>query len=116
MVNIYDYAHSLARALKESQEYKTYQEALAKIKGKPVEQMIADFHKRQLELQAQVYQGKQLTEAQKEGLQHMYGALAQHPDAAAFLRAEERLGTLLADITKIIGEAVEMETFGLGAK
>jgi cell fate (sporulation/competence/biofilm development) regulator YlbF (YheA/YmcA/DUF963 family) len=116
MVNIYDYAHNLARALKECQEYKAYKEALAKIKGKPVERLIADFHKRQLELQAQVFQGKELTEAQKEGLQNLYTALAQHPDAAAFLAAEQRLGTLVGDITKIIGEAVEMETFGLGAQ
>ncbi|HLO03131.1 MAG TPA: YlbF family regulator [Symbiobacteriaceae bacterium] len=114
MVNVYDYAHSLARALKESEESKAYQAALAKIKGKTtIEAMIGDFHKKQIELQAQMLQGKELTDGQKGALESLYAVIAQNPDAAAFLMAEQRLGGLVNDIMKIVGESVQMESFGL---
>lgn len=110
MVNVYDHAHSLARALKESQEYRSFQAAREKIKGKPAaEQMIADFHKRQMELHAEVLQGKELTQEQKEGLERLYNVLIQDLDIRDYLMAEQRLGTLLSDVYKIIGEAVDVD-------
>ncbi len=110
MVNVYDHAHSLARALKESQEYRSFQAAREKIKGKPAaEKMIADFHKRQMELQTQVLQGKELTPEQKEGLERLYSVLVQDLDIRDYLVAEQRLGTLLSDVYKIIGEAVDVD-------
>jgi cell fate (sporulation/competence/biofilm development) regulator YlbF (YheA/YmcA/DUF963 family) len=110
MVNVYDYAHSLARALRESQENKAFQAAKSRIKAKPAaEQMIADFHKRQMELQAQVLQGKELTAEQQEGLQKLYAVLAQDSDIREYLMAEQRLGQVLGDVYKIIGEAWEID-------
>jgi len=110
MVNAYDQAHNLARALKESQEYKAFQAAKERIKGKSsAEQMIADFHKRQMDLQAQMLQGRELTQEQREGLERLYGVLAQDVDIRDYLAAEQRLGTLLGDVYKIIGEAVEVD-------
>lgn len=110
MVNVYDHAHSLARALKESQEYRSFTAAREKIKGKAAaEKMIADFHKRQLELQAQVLQGKELSQEQKEGLERLYAVLSQDVDIRDYLVAEQRLGTLLNDVYKIISEAVDVE-------
>jgi len=114
MVNVHDYAHSLARALKESQEHKAFLAAKSRITGKATaEKLIADFHKKQMELQAQVLQGKELTQEQQEGLQRLYAVLAQDADIRDYLAAEQRLGTLLSDVYKIIGEAVEADlSFG----
>ncbi|MBP2016835.1 cell fate (sporulation/competence/biofilm development) regulator YlbF (YheA/YmcA/DUF963 family) [Symbiobacterium terraclitae] len=110
MVNVYDHAHSLARALKESHEYRSFVAAREKIKGKAsAEKMIEDFHKRQLELQAQVLQGKELTQEQKEGLERLYSVLSQDVDIRDYLMAEQRLGTLLNDVYKIISDAVDVE-------
>jgi cell fate (sporulation/competence/biofilm development) regulator YlbF (YheA/YmcA/DUF963 family) len=115
MVNVYDYAHNLAKALKDSEESRAYQQALAKIKGRTaLESMLRDFHQKQFELQAQIYEGKEPTSEQKGALERLYTVIAQNPDAAAFLSAEQRLGNLMNDIIKIVGEAVEMESFGLG--
>lgn len=117
MVNVYDYAHNLAKALKGSEEAQAYRQALSRIKGRSaVESMLRDFHQKQFELQAQVFQGKEPTESQKGALEKLYGVIAQNPEAAAFLMAEQRLGNLMNDIMKIVGEAVEMESFGLGGK
>lgn len=110
MVNVHDYAHSLARALRECPENKAFQAAKSRIKGKSAaENMIADFHKRQMELQAQVLQGKELTPEQQDGLQKLYAVLAQDADIRDYLMAEQRLGTLMGDVYKIVGEAVEMD-------
>lgn len=110
MINPYDQAHSLARALKESQEYKAFLTAKERIKGKAsAEQMIGDFHKRQMDLQALVLQGKELTQEQREGFEKLYSVLTQDADIKEYLIAEQRLGTLLGDIYKIIGEAVEVD-------
>lgn len=110
MVNAYDHAHSLARALKESQEYRAFQAAKERIKGKAAaEKMIADFHKRQMDLQAQVLQGKELTQEQREGFEKLYAVLSQDVDIKEYLIAEQRLGTLLGDVYKIIGEAVDVD-------
>lgn len=110
MVNVHDYAHSLARALKESQENKAFQAARSRIKGKAAAaKMIADFHKKQMELQSQVLQGKELTQEQQDGLQKLYAVLAQDADIRDYLAAEQRLGTLLSDVYKIIGDAVEAD-------
>lgn len=115
MVNVHDHAHTLARALKESAEYRAYAAAKARMKGNnTAEQMVADFHKKQLELQAQAVQGKEPTAEQKASLERLYGVIQGHSDARDFILAEQRLGVLLNDVYKIIGQAVDLEAPGLG--
>jgi len=110
MVNVYDYAHSLARALKDSNEYQGFKVARTKLKTKPTaEKMVADFHKKQLELQTQALQGKEPTDEQKEALQRLYGIIQGDPDVREFLAVEQRLTVMVQDINKIISDALEME-------
>lgn len=108
MVNVHDYAHSLARALRESPENRAFQAARAKIKGnKAAEQMIADFHKKQLELQSMALQGKEPSAEQKEALERLYSVIHTDPDVREYLMAEHRLSVLLQDVNKIIADAIE---------
>jgi cell fate (sporulation/competence/biofilm development) regulator YlbF (YheA/YmcA/DUF963 family) len=110
MVNVYDYAHNLARALKECQEYRTYQSARQRLKAKPsAEQMVKDFHRKQLELQALTLQGKEPSQEQQEGLRKLYEVLSADPDIREYLLAEQRLSVLLSDVYKILGEAIEVD-------
>lgn len=113
MVNVHDYAHSLARALKESPEHRAFQDARTRIKGKAsAEKMIADFHQKQVDLQSQALQGKEPTEQQKQALQQLYAVISGDPDAAQYLMAEQRLTILLNDIYKIIGDALDIPAPG----
>jgi cell fate (sporulation/competence/biofilm development) regulator YlbF (YheA/YmcA/DUF963 family) len=113
MVNVYDYAHSLARALKESPEHKAYQAARARIKSKSsAESMVKDIHKRQLDLQMALAQGKEPTQAEKDSLEKLVSIAAQDPDVRDFLMAEQRLGTILNDVYKILGDALDVELPG----
>lgn len=110
MINVHDYAHSLARALKDSPEYKAFQGAKQRVKGNATaESMIADFHKKQYEAQLVMMEGKELPAAQKEALERLYGVIQGHADVRDFLMAEQRLSVLLNDVFKIIGDAVELE-------
>ena len=49
-MNVYDEAHALARALKESTEYKTYMHLKEKVsENEELAESINDFHQRQFE-------------------------------------------------------------------
>lgn len=114
MVNVYDYAHSLARALKEAPEYRAFQAARSRLKGKPAaEQMVKDFHKKQLELQTQAISGKEPTAEQKQALERLYAIVQGDVDVREYLMAEQRLGVILNDVYKILGEAIEVDLTGL---
>ena len=110
MVNVYDYAHSLARALKESPEHQAYQAARTRIKAKAsADSMVKDIHKKQLELQMVIAQGKEPSAQQKEALEKLGAIAMQDPDVRDFLLAEQRLGTIVNDVYKILGEALDLE-------
>ncbi len=110
MVNVHDYAHSLARALRDSPEHKALATARQRVKGNATaEQMIKDYHNKQLEMQAEVLQGKEPSQAQQEALQRLLTIIQGSADVRDYLQAEARLGTLLNDIYKILGEAVELD-------
>lgn len=110
MVNVHDYAHSLARALKECPENIAFQAARRRIEAKPAARdMVADFHRKQMELQSLALQGKEPTEQQKEALQKLYTVISGDSDVRDYLAAEQRLTVLLNDIYKILGEAIDME-------
>lgn len=109
MVNVYDQAHALARVLKQSHELQVFKAAREKVMAREsARQMLADFEKKRIELQALAVQGKEPSAQQAEGLQKLYDTIALDPDLRTYLQAEVRLGQLLGDIYRIIGEAVEV--------
>lgn len=110
MINVHDHAHSLARALKQSQELLAFRAARDKVMARSsAKEMLADFEKKRLELQALAVQGIELTAEQQEGFQKLYDVIALDPDLQNYLQAEARLGQLLGDIYRIIGEAVDVQ-------
>lgn len=117
MVNVYDYAHNLARALKESSEFRSLSNARDRLRGKPTaEQMVSDFHKKQLDLQVMMAQGKEPSKEQKEALERLYAVIQGDSDVREFLMAEQRFSIILNDVYKILGEAVDVEIPGLERK
>lgn len=110
MVNVHDYAHNLARALKESPEHKAYTAAKGRLKERPTaEQMVTDFHKKQIELQAAMMQGKEPSAEQQEQIQQLYGIIQGDSDVREYLTAEQRLSVLLNDVYRILGEAMDLQ-------
>ena len=58
-MNVYEEAHNLSRAIKESEEYKHYKAAADKLKEKPeLDKMIKDFMEKQIKIQTKQMLGE----------------------------------------------------------
>ena len=104
---IYDRAHELARALKSSTEYQAFlkaKEALAP--DGDAKKMVRDFLMKKAELEYEALSGKSEDKAKIEQLQRMYELLAYNSKAREFMEAHTRFQRIMADVSKIIGEAV----------
>lgn len=109
-MNPYDIAHSLARALKGSSEYKEYLEAKEEVDKDEAKKTIVDeFRKKQLELQSIKTFGQDISDEQMKELHNLHNLVSMDQEAKTLMQCEQRLGQLLGDIYKIIGDALKME-------
>ena len=107
IMNVYDEAHGLARAIKESQEFKHYSELREKVEAnESINEMLKNFQQKQMELQAKAMMGEELGEEFQTTLQNLYGILAKDPLAAEYLQAEMQFSMMMNDVYKILGEAI----------
>lgn len=106
-MNVYDEAHGLARAIKESQEFKNYSELREKVEAnESVNEMLKNFQQKQMEIQGKAMMGEELGEEFQTTLQNLYGILAKDPLAAEYLQAEMQFSMMMNDVYKILGEAI----------
>ena len=105
---VYDQANELARSLKESKEYLEYKKAKEEVKSIPeLKQKIDEFEKIRYETQVLTIQGEQQSEEKMKKLQELYQILMQNPKVKDYFDIEVRFNVMLADVNKIIGEAVK---------
>jgi len=110
MQNVYDIAHELVRSLKETDQYKDLAEASAKIKGnEQVSAMMEDFQKKSMEFQAKQMSGEAPSEEDMAQFQQLYAIVMSDPLASQYFAAQMNLSTIIGDIYKIIGEALDFE-------
>jgi len=110
MVNVYDHAHNLARALKDSEEFKNYMNAKEIIKeNESVKAMIEDFQKKQMQIQAAQMMGQEIEEDEMAKLQELYGILLTDPTAAQYIQSEMIFTKIMSDISGILGEVLKIE-------
>ena len=109
-MNVYDKAHELARGMKESTEYAEYRSAKELVfSDEKNKGMLGDFKQRQHALQTSILAGQKPDDKQLQELQNLYNIIAANTDLQRFLDAELTLDRLLADIYRIVGEAVEVD-------
>lgn len=105
-MNPYDAAHILAKALRESSEFKGYKEAQELLaKDSTARDMLVDFRKEQFRLEKQQLAGLEVAPKQQEKLNKLYEVLNLNLTVKRFMDAEFRFSRLLADVQKIISEA-----------
>jgi len=113
-MNVYNEAHNLARAIKESHEFKEYDEMKKKVSEKPeLNAMINDFQMKQLEMQAKQMMGEAPVEGMMEQVQELYGIMMRDPLTAQYLQCEVRFSLMMNDVYKIIGESIGIGVPGL---
>ncbi len=109
-MNVYDEAHSLSRAIKESEEYKQYEAAKAAVNANAeLAAMIKDFQTKQFELQAKQMMGEELGPELTETVQNLYGVMMRDPLAAEYMQCEMRFQIMMGDVYKILGDAMGIE-------
>ena len=108
-MNVYNEAHELTQAIKESQEYIQFEAAKAKVKQNPeLDKNLADFRQKQISIQAAQMMGQQMDPNEMTQLQTLYGILMSDPLAAEYMQCEMRFSIMINDVMKIIGEVVDM--------
>ncbi|MCC5911482.1 MAG: YlbF family regulator [Clostridiaceae bacterium] len=113
-MSVYNYAHELASALKGSSEYQAYKRLEAKVKENPeAKVMLEDFRKRHFEVQGLQMTGQQVENSKISDLQNQHKLLMQNPLIAEFMSAEYKLTQMMADIYKILGEALDLDLGGI---
>ena len=106
-MNIYDTANRLAQEIKQSEEYMNYKMAKQTLNlNTTLKEKMAQFEQKRYETQIVMMQtGKQDEDKMKE-VQDLYAELLEIDEAKKFFEAETKFNIVIADINKIIGEAV----------
>lgn len=107
-MNVYDTANRLSQEIKESEEYVNYKKAKEYIDLKPdLKTKIADFQKLRYEAQISMMQEGKEDKTKLEEAQNLYAELIEIPEVKNYFNTELNFNVMLADVNKIISEAVE---------
>ena len=107
-MNVYDTANQLAQEIQQSEEYVTYKMAKEAINlNYELKNKIDEFEKARYETQIVAIQTGKDDENKMKHVQELYGELIQNQEASKYFDAEMKFNILIADINKIIGEAIQ---------
>lgn len=107
-MNIYDTANKLAREIKESKEYNQYKELKQNIDSNPDKKSkVEEFEHLRYEIQVKTMNGDNSIEEDKKLLQEKYTELLKDEEMKKYFDTEIQFDVMIADINKIIAEAVK---------
>ncbi len=109
-MNPYDQAHALAKALRESEEYRE----CARLKKIAYDDdtnraLLDEYKKLQFRLQAKMASGETLPQDDMQRLQQIGTLLQFNPDVSSYLMAEFRFQRMLTDIFKILADVAGVD-------
>lgn len=106
-MNVYDTANRLSQEIRQSEEYINYKMAKQTLDlNTNLKQKIKEFEQIRYEVQLVAMQtGKQEEEKYKK-MQDLYLNLIEDDGAKKYFEAETKFNVMIADVNKIIGEAV----------
>lgn len=106
-MNIYDTANRLAQELKQSEEYVNYKMAKETLNLKSdLKKKIEEFEMARYDAQITAMQTGKNDEEKTKKMQELYVELIENDDAKRYFEAETKFNIVLADVNKIIGDAV----------
>ncbi len=108
---VYDRANLLAQDIKELPELKRYKELKEIISGDEMTRnLIKNYKNKQFKAQSLMMAGEKVPDQDLEEIKKLGEVLFLNKDVAEYFSIEYRLQTIVSDIYKIIGEAVEFDT------
>ncbi len=115
-MTVYDSAHSLARAIRESDEATECKRLRTAAEADDTNRaLLAEYKRLQMALQIQAMGGSAVPEEEMRRFSQIGSLLYLNGDVQAYLMAEMRLQKLIADVFKIISEAggINMDMLGV---
>lgn len=107
-MNIYDTANKLATEIKQSEEYKEYKKIKEEINQNPeLKEKINQFEMARQEMQKLMIKGGQPVEEKAKEIQDIYAKLIQNEKAKQYFDSEIKFSVMIADVNKIISEAIK---------
>lgn len=107
-MTVYDKCQALAAAIKSSREYVEFKEIKEKImKEDGLKDKIDEFEKIRYEEQLLAIQGEEQNVAKMQKLQDLYNILINDPKVKDYFDKEVRFNLMIADVNKMIGEAIK---------
>jgi len=107
-MNVYDTVNKLAQEIKASDEFTNYKKYKELVKtNKEVSEMINKFEALRYEIQISAMQGIKVDTEKEKELQNIYAELLKKENVKEYFEAEFKFNILLADVNKIIGDAVK---------
>ena len=107
-MNVYDTANKLASEIKQSEEYVNYKMAKEVLNlNKELKEKIKEFDLARYEAQIIAMQTGKNDEEKLKKAQDLYAELIENADAKKYFEAETKFNIIIADVNKIIGEAIQ---------
>lgn len=106
-MNVYDTANRLASEIKKSEEYVNFKIAKQAISlNTELKKKIDEFDKMRYEVQLDMMKTGNSDLDKQQQMQQKYAELITIPEAKKFFETETKFNILIADVNKIIGEAI----------
>lgn len=106
-MNVYDTANRLSQEIKQSEEYVNYKMAKQALNlNTSMKEKMLDFDKLRYEVQLEMMQTGKNNEEKYKKMQELYAELIENSEAKRFFEAETKFNVMIADVNKIIGEAI----------
>ena len=107
-MNFYDKVHEMVRAFKGTPEFREYVELKNKLKEeKDAYDRLKDFKERQKNYQMEYIDGKEQSKEKLDEMQNLYSIVIQNETSRKLLENEMKINVMLADMQKIIGDALK---------
>lgn len=107
-MNVYDTANMLAQEIKKSEEYANYKIAKETLNMQPeLKEKMKQFEMARYEAQITQMQTGKENQEKMEKMKNLYAELIENLEAKRFFEAETKFNILIADVNKIIGEAIK---------
>ena len=106
-MNVYDEAHSLAKAIKDSNEFKEFDRIRKEVdKDKECSDMLKELTELQVQLQTAQLTGQQPDKDVFARFQSLSTMVMTKPLAAQYMQAQMAIATMMNDVFGIVGEAI----------
>ena len=107
-MNIYDTANKLSSEIKASEEFANFKMAREVINLRPdLKEEIAKFEQLRYEVQINQMQTGKIDEEKMKQVQGIYSEIIEIDEVKRYFEAELKFNVLIADVNKIIGDAVK---------